>query len=153
MTDVIDMTELTAHLRELHSKATPGLWLVEPLPDGKFGADWKSIWAGREPVVMYASYTRQAFGEAECHHGVEISEADGILIAAMHNALPALLDTLERYRVALEKAKEDLIWSTGGWGQATKEVLEPARIVMQQNIEAIDSALNPIATAVNGDDE
>ena len=89
--------------RAIAKAATPGPWKVHPLPDGKFGADWKSIWADvNNPVVMHDSYTRQEFGEAACHHGVEISEADAAHIAAFNPEFClGLLDKLERYAAAL----------------------------------------------------
>ena len=52
-----------------------------------------------------------------------------------------LMDENATLRAALVKAKDDLIWSTGGWGQATEEMLAVARILMRQNVEAIDAAL------------
>lgn len=67
-------------------------WIVRATPEGKFGANWKSIWTeSRQPVVTVDSFMRRANGEDECYHGVNISEANAALIAAA----PALLAAAE----------------------------------------------------------
>ena len=58
------------------------------------------------------------------------------------NAYPALLARIKKLEDALQEAKSNLQWATGGWGQATKAVLEPARITMAGYLEAIDAVLS-----------
>ena len=53
----------------------------------------------------------------------------------------ALLDENAELRAALIEAKSNLQWSTGGWGQATEEVLKPARVTLAGYLAAIDKAL------------
>ena len=52
-----------------------------------------------------------------------------------------LREQAEALAGALEEAKGNLQWATGGWGQATEEVLAPARITLRKYLAAIDAAL------------
>jgi len=75
---------------------TPTPWRVEPLPDGRFGKDWKTIWSGQTPVVLADSFKRTDFEETECHHGVQISDDDAELIVRAVNAHEALLTAAKK---------------------------------------------------------
>ncbi len=70
--------DVIARLRALHEAATPGPW---------FGGPGESVYAGEEHPR--GSYIADTFG---------VGGDDAALIAAMRNALPALLDVAEAAR-------------------------------------------------------
>ena len=77
-------------LRALDAKATPGPWEVT-------AEDWATISSGPDAVVMSYAADLACEGCGDPAHGapeVVIGAEDAALIAAMRNALPALLDAL-----------------------------------------------------------
>lgn len=72
-----------AGLREVERKATPGPWEWLP-PDSEINCDWLGVAHGR--FLADGDYGYPAF------------EDDKALLVAVRNALPALLDEIERLR-------------------------------------------------------
>lgn len=86
---------LSDDLRKLHEAATPGPWLTQDERDG-----------------MYAVWTRQphigtlALCQYEDINGEFPAKDNAALIVAMRNALPDLLDTIDRLTRERDEARE-----------------------------------------------
>ena len=88
--EVIDAAKLI-EWRELTNAATPGKWTVKHEYDGEDGITYKwpqRIMAEGTPVVSFDDY---------------VEEADAAFIAASREAIPALLDEVERLRAELAR--------------------------------------------------
>lgn len=82
------MTDTTVKLRELLAKATPGPW--EWRDDQMSVPEWPVVQWTISPGVLIADTNNGTPG------GDEIDQANAALIVAAVNALPSLLDTIER---------------------------------------------------------
>lgn len=108
-----DLSDLIAELRRLHEAATPGPWAIEScgekgdgsnmigvLYDPDVDPDCERPLAGWVPACRPGSddfieyYVDETV--AECEHRNPKSGQDAALIAATRNALPRLLDAVER---------------------------------------------------------
>lgn len=78
---------LIAELRELHAKATPGEWVYDGCSLSDFGREF--------PCSMSMEWIPNGRPHTDDDTN-QLVEADGALIAAMRNALPALLDEIDR---------------------------------------------------------
>lgn len=93
------MTVDTAALRELLGKATKGPWLYRPHQYDDWGvvrAEYELGW-----IVLQASAGRRLTDEEAAQHRAAKTDPYGPnaqLIIAMHAALPALLDEVDRMR-------------------------------------------------------
>ena len=97
-------TETETHLRELLAKATPGEWLTRG-PKMQDGAPDFAIYVtmNERPQIL-----AEAFGRSD--KDVYFPSVDNaVLIAALHNAAPALLDELE----ALREQYHELLFAVG----------------------------------------
>ena len=85
MTPELQLQALVARLRELEAKATPGPWRVHD--DG----------AVRLFVIQRPAVWLEAIEDnRNVHPAVDCREQDATLIAEARNALPAILDALEK---------------------------------------------------------
>lgn len=75
-------------LRELLAKATPGEWRHRVMSQGQ--RQYPEVWA---PSGFVASFGKEGDGDA-------------LLIAALRNAAPSLLDEIEHLRAKLEEARD-----------------------------------------------
>jgi hypothetical protein len=92
-TETPDVEGLVAELTELLAKATAGPWLVHPL------MAWVSPDADPDmPICQMRMATDGVSAEPQ-------AAIDAALIAAMKNALPAILSSHEAMRARLEKAE------------------------------------------------
>jgi len=87
------VSEMT-NLRELLAKATPGEWTFRP-------SEWDD-----DQVVSGVGGT---FFTLDCGDVMGMNDDNAALICAMKNALPGLLDKLERYE-AKEEARLDAMY-------------------------------------------
>lgn len=129
------MTDIES-LRALHEAATPGPWEETVL--GSEGYD-----------VRAPGPTKRRLRVARCgYEAWEVDRANAELIAAMRNALPDLLDELERLRGQVQRVEA----LADEWIQRNPEEWHARGVV--RGIEASrETHAREVRAAIGGDDE
>lgn len=115
-----------AKLRDLEKRATPGPWVEGMRKKGGFASNLPD---GHMPIALTAPGQGVFYNCLDPNHsGASYPSADGELIAAVRNALPELLDELERLRavtVSLGPMKPLGAEFEAVWDEHTDKLHEP----------------------------
>jgi hypothetical protein len=92
------MTDMTDELKKLLAAATPGPWFVSGVRFKMNGCEWHSIQRHNKATKQDDNICCVGYDPR-----TDEGRADAALIAAAINALPGLLDELERLREAIKR--------------------------------------------------
>ncbi|CAB4165140.1 hypothetical protein UFOVP833_30 [uncultured Caudovirales phage] len=92
------LSSAIAEMRALLAKATQGTWIAAAGPSSIVG--WPVVSSGGRSICRI-TWQERAVPAGEAEETKEETRANARLVAAAHNAMPSLLEALERYEKVL----------------------------------------------------